>query len=233
MNCGGNNLTSIDLSTNVTLGTLVCSDNGLTSLDISTNTVLDELYCANNNLTSLDSSTNIALINISCENNNIQSLDVSENINLGALISNDNQLTSLNVANVANVANGGNGGLNFMKAQNNTALPCIQIDGGFTPPKISNWEKDAAASFSSNCASLSVMGFNLNLVSLYPNPTTSELNIEMSHGFKQAIIYSVLGKEVLRVHNKNIDVSSLSNGLFLIKIEDESGNVLTKRFIKE
>jgi len=55
----------------------------------------------------------------------------------------------------------------------------------------------------------------------------------MNQAFKQATIYSVLGKEVLTTQHATIDVSSLSKGLFLIKIENEAGNVLTKRFIKE
>ncbi|WP_458628944.1 T9SS type A sorting domain-containing protein [Winogradskyella sp. PC D3.3] len=72
-----------------------------------------------------------------------------------------------------------------------------------------------------------------NQVKLYPNPAASVLNIEMTQDFKQATIYSVLGKEVLSTQNKNMNISGLSNGVFLIKIEDENGNVSTKRFIKQ
>jgi len=70
-------------------------------------------------------------------------------------------------------------------------------------------------------------------IKLYPNPTTSILNIEMTQNLKQVSIYSVLGSEVLRTQNETIDVSGLSNGIFLIKIEDENGNVSTKRFVKK
>ncbi|WP_418638288.1 LamG-like jellyroll fold domain-containing protein [Winogradskyella sp.] len=72
-----------------------------------------------------------------------------------------------------------------------------------------------------------------NDIKLYPNPTTSILNIEMTQNLKQVSIYSVLGAEVLRTQNETIDVSGLSNGIFLIKIEDETGNVTTKRFVKK
>ena len=74
--------------------------------------------------------------------------------------------------------------------------------------------------------------FNENEIKLYPNPTTSVLNIQMNNNFKQATIYSILGAKVLKSQNKTINVSGLSNGMFLIKIEDENGNVSTKRFIK-
>ncbi len=55
----------------------------------------------------------------------------------------------------------------------------------------------------------------------------------MTQNIKQATVYSMLGKEVLKTQNKQIDVSRLLNGVFLIKIEDENGNVSTKRFIKQ
>ncbi len=74
---------------------------------------------------------------------------------------------------------------------------------------------------------------NENEIKLYPNPTNSILNIEMTQNIKQASVYSILGKEVIRAENKQIDVSRLPNGVFLIKIEDVNGNVSTKRFIKE
>jgi len=82
---------------------------------------------------------------------------------------------------------------------------------------------------------LGINNFQLNdrEVKLYPNPASSVLNIEMTQDFKQATIYSVLGKEVLSTQNKNINISGLSNGVFLIKIEDANGNVSTKRFIKQ
>ena len=70
-------------------------------------------------------------------------------------------------------------------------------------------------------------------IKLYPNPTTSILNIEMTQNLKQVSIYSVLGVEVLRSQNEIIDVSGLSTGIFLIKIEDDNGNVSTKRFVKK
>ena len=74
---------------------------------------------------------------------------------------------------------------------------------------------------------------NENDIKLYPNPTSSILNIGMTQNLKHVSIYSILGAEVLRTQDKTIDVSGLSNGVFLIKIEDENGNVSIKRFVKK
>ncbi|WP_458628942.1 T9SS type A sorting domain-containing protein [Winogradskyella sp. PC D3.3] len=74
---------------------------------------------------------------------------------------------------------------------------------------------------------------NENEIKLYPNPTTSVLNIEMKANLKYATVYSVLGAKVLETKSNMINTSNLKTGLYLIKIEDENGNVSTKRFIKQ
>jgi Leucine-rich repeat (LRR) protein len=48
LNCGYNQLTSLDVSKNTALTYLYCSGNQLTSLDASKNTALTSLYCGDN-----------------------------------------------------------------------------------------------------------------------------------------------------------------------------------------
>jgi Leucine-rich repeat (LRR) protein len=99
LECGDNQLTSLDVSTNTALTTLSCNSNQLTSLDVSNNTALTTLYCDSNQLTSLDVSTNTALTSLICYSNQLTSLDVSTNTALTGLICYSNQLTSLDVSN--------------------------------------------------------------------------------------------------------------------------------------
>lgn len=54
----------------------------------------------------------------------------------------------------------------------------------------------------------------------------------MAASLKKASIYSVLGPEVLISTSKTIKVSNLENGIYVIKIEDETGVTVIKRFIK-
>ncbi len=98
LDCGGNNLTSLDVSKNTALTELNCSGNNLTSLDVSKNTALTWLDCGGNNLTSLDVSKNTALTELDCYDNNLTSLDVSKNTALTDLFCRENNLTSLNVS---------------------------------------------------------------------------------------------------------------------------------------
>ena len=61
LNCGRNNITSLDVSYNQMLTHLICKQNGLTSLDVSNNRQLKNLGCANNRIPFLDVSANTAL----------------------------------------------------------------------------------------------------------------------------------------------------------------------------
>jgi len=98
LNCINNQLTNLDLSTNTGLTVLNCSGNQLASLDVSTNIVLTDLRCYNNQLASLDLSTNIALTDLHCYGNQLASLDVSTNIALIDLRCSGNQLASLDLS---------------------------------------------------------------------------------------------------------------------------------------
>lgn len=70
-----------------------------------------------------------------------------------------------------------------------------------------------------------------NRFKIFPNPTLEFLNIN-SLSLDSATIYNILGEEVLKVNNENrIDVSSLSKGVYFIKVSNGI-NSATKKFIK-
>ena len=119
LSCGGNQLTSLDVSKNTGLTKLYCENNQLISLDVSKNTALKLLYCENNQLISLDVSKNTALIALACEENQLTSLDVSKNTALASLDCDKNQLTSLDVS-------------------KNTALKCLECAPSVT---VTGWPK--------------------------------------------------------------------------------------------
>ena len=98
LECYRNELTSLDLSKNTALTQLDCRHNELTSLDLSKNTALEYLYCGNTELTSLDLSKNTALTWLDCCYNELTSLDLSKNTALTQLYCGDNELTSLDLS---------------------------------------------------------------------------------------------------------------------------------------
>jgi len=98
LDCGNNQLTTLDVSNNMKLEKLDCQKNQLTALDVSNNTKLKQLVCFFNQLTALDVSKNTALIGLFCQSNQLTTLDVSENTVLKYLYCRDNQLTTLDVS---------------------------------------------------------------------------------------------------------------------------------------
>ncbi|GGG53565.1 S8 family serine peptidase [Bizionia arctica] len=75
-----------------------------------------------------------------------------------------------------------------------------------------------------------------NQMNVYPNPVLNELHISMPSTEKQVqvIVYNILGKKVLETQINSssiINVSSLSNGIYLLKLETQNGTQ-TKKLIK-
>ena len=98
LNCGSNQLTSLDVSGCSALGWLSCSENRLTNLDVSSCTTLTTLSCSENRLTNLDVSSCTTLTTLSCSENQLTSLDVSGCSALTGLTCSSNQLTSLDLS---------------------------------------------------------------------------------------------------------------------------------------
>lgn len=68
---------------------------------------------------------------------------------------------------------------------------------------------------------------------LYPNPVNSILNIQLAETLEKVEVYSLLGRKVLENNTTKINVSSLSLGVYLLKIYTQDGKIGVKRFIKE
>ncbi|WP_348718817.1 hypothetical protein [Tenacibaculum sp. 190130A14a] len=98
LNCAGNTFTSLDLSNNTQLTSVITKFTPLTTLNISNSTNLDVLVCSFNNLTTLDVSNNIALTYLECNNNNLTNLGVSLNTALLDLRCGNNSLTAIDVS---------------------------------------------------------------------------------------------------------------------------------------
>ncbi len=80
--------------------------------------------------------------------------------------------------------------------------------------------------------------FTVRNVSIFPNPTTDHLTIDLGQNYQEAIMttYDVLGAIVKRTASQNIssieeDVRSLKTGVYFSVIKTEAGEV-TVKFIK-
>jgi hypothetical protein len=83
-----------------------------------------------------------------------------------------------------------------------------------------------------NLDKVMTLSISMPVISIYPNPTEGIVNIEMSE-FKEATVYTLSGKRLLRSKVKSIDISALSEGVYLIKLEDRNGASVYTRLVKE
>ena len=68
---------------------------------------------------------------------------------------------------------------------------------------------------------------------LYPNPVRNTLNIQLENALEKVEIYSVLGRKVLENNTSDMNVSSLSPGMYLLKVYTVDGKIGVKRFVKK
>ncbi|WP_299334210.1 T9SS type A sorting domain-containing protein [uncultured Psychroserpens sp.] len=165
LNCADNNLSEIDLSSNVNLLNIDCSNNTLSELNVENNTALTILNCAGNSISSLDLSANSNLSNLNISNNAFTSFLPAEVLSLEVFSCENNQITELdfqqnqlllsincqsNILETLNVKNGQNGILANLNATNNPDLMCIETDNG-TVPAGATWSIDTTAQFATEC----------------------------------------------------------------------------------
>ena len=69
-------------------------------------------------------------------------------------------------------------------------------------------------------------------ITIYPNPTTSIINIEQD--FTTAKVYDISGRELLKSTKKTIDLSELPSSIYLLRLYDNSNRVLgTSKVVKQ
>jgi len=203
----------------------------LTNLDLNQNIGLSILYCPNNQLTNLNVSQNIALTNLTCSNNELNSLNINQNVLLTQLYCDNNLLNCLNVK------NGNNSNFTDFFAFGNTNLTCIEVDDVVW--STANWITfiDAGATFSTNCGtpcSVGISEYKSSTISIFPNPTSSQLTIESGGLIINKInITGITGRMVKTIVPKTnvINVADLPCGIFFIQLitKDET---ITQKFVK-
>lgn len=90
-------------------------------------------------------------------------------------------------------------------------------------------EESFTADFSLNTVGLPEE--NQTIFSIYPNPTVDEINVNA--GFEHAEIYTITGNKLMSFTKKEVDVTGLTPGTYLLIIYPIDGNPSTLKFVKE
>lgn len=138
--------------------------------------------------------------------------------------------------NSVDLRNGNNKFLTHRYFDNTPNLTCIYVDN--VAYSNANWkEKDSKTHYVANekeCKNLSVEDYLVDdaLFSIYPNPAKDVLNINSSEEVKSISVFNISGREVKRYKDsKQIDVSNLSSGIYIIQVITDKG-VRTHKVIK-
>lgn len=226
LQCSANLLTGLDASKNVNLETLDISQNAFAAVDVTKNTVLEVLNCRSNMIASINLSKNLNLKTLLCYENQIKHLDVSKNTILEFLDCSTNLLHSLNVK------NGNNTNFSAFNTIENPQLACIQVDDAAY--STANWHnKDAVASYNTNCNYMSANETNKTKITFYPNPVKDILRF--SEEVSDVKIRDISGKIVKQISNssKNINLENLPKGIYIITTKTKTGKANFQKLIKE
>lgn len=79
------------------------------------------------------------------------------------------------------------------------------------------------------------LGGNENNIVVFPNPTNGIINIKLNNGndITNIVLYNMTGQKLLESNQNNIDISNLSNGVYLLKVTDSNNSLETKQIIKK
>jgi hypothetical protein len=108
------------------------------------------------------------------------------------------------------------------------------FSGAIDDLKIYNYAvSDTEVSNLYNYNSLATEGFTLesNKIKLYPNPANDILNIETSLEVQSVEIYTIQGQKVASSTEKQINVSHLASGIYLVKTQDSNNKISTDKII--
>jgi len=226
LHCEKNYLTNLNLSENPLLEYLFFSNNKIQDVDLSKNTKLKYIDCNDNVLEKLDTSKNLKLQVLLCNHNNYKNLDFSKNLDLARLqCNNNNSLTTLNLKTNQQSP------IILFSSTNNPNLFCIQVDNvSFS----SNYwtEKDNWTTYNTDCNYMSVNDVQKSQIQIYPNPVKDKFIINTNDKIEQVEIYSLTGQILKTGHSKEINISYLPKGNYIVNVKTDK-NGYSQKLIKE
>jgi hypothetical protein len=82
---------------------------------------------------------------------------------------------------------------------------------------------------------LSSQNFSQNNLeaALYPNPVNDILNIKMDSGIQSVEVFNLQGQKVKSSNQKQINVSDLAAGIYMVRIQDTDNAIATKKIVKQ
>ena len=81
-------------------------------------------------------------------------------------------------------------------------------------------------------AGLSTIETEMPGIRIYPNPSSSIVNINYSEDL-EITIFNILGQQILKSNSKTINISNLENGTYFLITKDENNSITNFKLIKK
>lgn len=130
---------------------------------------------------------------------------------------------------------GTDSGTNYTSSNNPNSAVGVSMVSGFPI----NGNKMGTITFTYKSSTLSVEEVNaLGTIKIFPNPSQGNVTISNALSIETVEIYNILGSLVKSVKVENtpkieLDLNDLSQGMYLVKLKDISGNTKTQKLILE
>jgi len=237
LECGENNLSSLDASGLTALKDLYCYDNNLSSLLVDGLTALKMLLCNGNNLSFLSVNGLTVLKGLYCYTNNLSTIKISGCDSLNDIDCSGNNLSACGLDSLFHQLprrEADDKGYLMIRDGSDYDQPGAfscrdtiatnrnwEVWDYTTPIVNSNYE---CPYFTLGIKELMVNNINARV---YPNPVSNNLNIECEENINKLEFYDAFGRIVISqesvLNNTSIDVSSLANGIYILKLRTAEG----------
>ena len=81
-------------------------------------------------------------------------------------------------------------------------------------------------------AGLSTIETEMPGIRIYPNPSSSIVNIDYSEDL-EITLFNILGQQILKSNSKTINISNLENGTYFLITKDENNSITNFKLIKK
>lgn len=81
-------------------------------------------------------------------------------------------------------------------------------------------------------ANVSIEGVNDDIMQVYPNPTSAAITVTSAEPVKNISVFNIMGQCVINAEdNTNVNLGSLANGTYVVRIETQNGTVATRTVV--
>jgi hypothetical protein len=254
--CANKNVSSLDLSKNLSLSVLFCDYNQLTNLDLSNNTNLMQIACSNNHLTNLELvKSNHAELFLDCSNNRLL---LSKLYAICQIIVEPKNRTfgtqDLDIENINNIFDFStesefNGIATVFDVQKDNLPAILDIDFNITNgiifiKKSGNYivtmtnevigsSAEVIAEFDVNIDGIVDATKSSNFI-VFPNPNSGRVYIKTGIDEVPEIkLYSAAGNLLQSIQGFELNMSDYPVGIYLLKVNCPNGNIYSTKIIKK